>query len=55
MNAHDSECYSLTSIEVDGDVQDVFEVYADATKEQTIAFVFDESLIPGILALVRKA
>jgi hypothetical protein len=35
--------YTTTTINVQGGPQDAFEVYADDTREQTIAFVFDEA------------
>jgi len=35
-------CYALTTITVQGAEQEVFEVYADETRAQTIGFVFDE-------------
>lgn len=35
--------YTLTTIAVQGDEQQVFEVYTDETKEQTRAFCFDEA------------
>ena len=34
--------YSLTTINVQGDDQEAFELYADEEKAQTVAFVFDE-------------
>lgn len=34
--------FTLTQINVQGEPQSAFEVYADETKEQTIAFCFDE-------------
>ena len=39
-----TNAYTVTSIEVQGESQDVFEVYADAERSQTLAFVFDEPL-----------
>lgn len=35
--------YTQTQINVQGEPQAAFEVYADETKEQTIAFCFDEA------------
>lgn len=37
--------YSLTLINVQGNVQEVFELYADESKEQTVAFVCDENQV----------
>jgi len=37
--------HNLTTINVQGDDQEAFEIYADETKEQTVAFVFDESRV----------
>ena len=34
--------YTMTTINVQGDNQEAFEVYADDTREQTIAFCFSE-------------
>lgn len=34
--------YILTKIDVQGDPQTVFEVYADESREQTVGFVFTE-------------
>jgi hypothetical protein len=34
---------SLTSINVDGDYQQAWEVYTDDTREQTFGFIFDEA------------
>ena len=34
---------SLTSINVDGDYQQAWEVYTDDTREQTFGFIFDET------------
>ena len=43
MNKHTpGPTYRLTTINVQGEEQAAFEVYADASKEQTIGFVFDE-------------
>ncbi len=42
--------HTHTTIEVQGNPQEVFEVYADAEREQTIGFVFDEhvaKILPG--------
>jgi hypothetical protein len=36
--------YTETQINVQGESQNAFEVYADEEKEQTIAFCFDEEL-----------
>lgn len=46
--------YSLTQIEVQGDSQDVFEVYADKSKEQTVAFVYDEKLAKNLVRAVNS-
>lgn len=42
--------YNLTTINVQGDDQEAFEVYADESREQTIAFVFDEKLAALVAA-----
>ncbi len=53
--------YTLTTINVQGDDQEAFEVYADETKEQTKGFVFDEkdarlfAAAPDLLAAIRYA
>lgn len=53
------EPYSLTTIEVQGDAQSVFEVYSDASREQTVAFVYDEhtarmlAIAPDLLEALR--
>ena len=46
----DSERYTTSTINVQGDEQDAFEVYADATREQTIAFCFDTATLRLLLA-----
>jgi hypothetical protein len=33
---------TLTSINVDGEYQQVWEIYTDETQEQTFGFIFDE-------------
>lgn len=43
-------CFTQTQIDVQGNSQDAFEVYADETKEQTIAFCFDEPMARLITA-----
>jgi len=35
-------CFVLTTITVQGEEQEVFEVFADEARAQTIGFVFDE-------------
>lgn len=51
--------YSKTVINVQGNDQVVFEVYADETREQSIAFCFDEdhaniiAAAPELLSLVK--
>jgi hypothetical protein len=45
--------YTLTTIDVQGEPQTCFEVYADSTKAQTLGFVFDEEvarILPAVLA-----
>lgn len=37
--------YDLTSIKVQEDYQQAFELYANEEKEQTLAFVFDEKFV----------
>lgn len=62
MRTHDSHerwkdsHYTLTTIEVQGEPQSCFEVYADSTKAQTLGFVFDEEvarILPAVLAASR--
>ena len=43
--------YSSAMINVQGEPQEAWEVYADDTREQTIAFVFDEVTLAQVLAL----
>jgi hypothetical protein len=48
--------YTLTTIDVQGERQTCFEVYADSTKGQTLGFVFDEEvarILPAVLAASR--
>lgn len=48
-------CYSLTQISTqDGDGQDAFEVYADESREQTVAFVFDEDMAKILVRAVNN-
>lgn len=53
--------YDLTTILVQGNEQEVFEVYTDETKEQTRAFCFDEkdarliAAAPELLEAAREA
>jgi len=46
-----SKAYSTTTIQIQGDDQDAFEVYADESREQTIAFCFDTETLRKILAI----
>jgi len=39
----DNKVITQTIITIQGEPQEVFEVYANETKEQTIGFVFDET------------
>ena len=47
--------HTLTTINVQGDDQEAFEVYADDTKEQTIGFVFDERIARLLSAATRPS
>ena len=53
-------CYSSTTINVQGQDQEAFEVYANETKEQTIGFVFDKNMArliasaPELLEALRE-
>lgn len=46
--------YSLTQIPIQGNEQDVFEVYSDDSKEQTLGFVFDELLAQKLVRVVNS-
>jgi hypothetical protein len=46
--------YTLTTIDVQGEPQSCFEVFAESTKAQTLGFVFDQR-VAELLAIVHAA
>ncbi len=46
---------SLTSINVDGDDQQVWEIYTDASREQTFGFVFSDADAEWIETMLLEA
>lgn len=45
---------TLTTITVDGDEQQAWEVYSDETKERTIGFIFCDKIAEALENLLRE-